>query len=139
MVLRALPGAVVAVLVFFGLLMMHGLETHGTAVSHQGQAWAAQVAAEMTGHGAASHAGPALEQGPGVEDATGTPQADSAGDLGVAMACAFILLLGVSLLVPRIRSVRGPRMTRTGVWPSWFVLRLAPRPPSLPGLCVSRT
>lgn len=129
-----LPGFLVAALLVFGLLAMHGIGLHGVAGGHGTSVRigsASPDASEHSAHppisGIASHQAP--DAGP-VHDA----------HLGMAMVCAFALLLLVSIQ-------RGWHLRTRSTWKTSPLVRtlsavvgsVRPRSPSLHALGISRT
>lgn len=130
-----LLGSLAAALVIVGLLLMHGLNLHGTpAAQHQGV-----VSAIPTGMNAADlrHGEPNASVG---SNAAACEACDHDGHHpGTAAACVLALFVTLVLLRrPAEKRLRGTWPTRAA--PAMSVIASSrPRTPSLHELCISRT
>lgn len=130
-------GVLLVAAVIVGLLAMHTLNLHGTAAAEAPASMS--MAASEPAH--ASHS-------PATAAASGDAQSErsvscagcSADDhSGMAMICVLALLLAMLLLIPPGVLRRGPGTVLRTPLAEVVLARLAPRPPSLHVLCISRT
>lgn len=137
--LRVLPGALIAVLVIFGLLAMHGIGLHGSAVCHGSEGPRTDTTSVVPGSDAATALG-VIAADASAPTTVGDEGPGDCGDLVMVMACVFVLLLLVPLLrPPRQVTTWVRRILRLGLAIRVAFVAPLPRAPSLHVLCISRT
>lgn len=137
--LRVLPGALIAVLVIFGLLAMHGIGLHGSAVCHGSEGPRTDATSVVPGSDATTALG-VIAADASAPTTVGDEGPGDCGDLVMVMVCVFVLLLLVPLLrPPRQVTTWARRILRLGLAIRVAFIAPLPRAPSLHVLCISRT
>jgi len=132
---RVLPSLLLTV-VAFGVLVMHGLGSHANPTGHTAIAWPAATSVVTIDEPVSADAATARGQASSLAQ----HDHDTPGHVGVAVACAFILLIALFILTaPQGRTVPLRNRPRWSVVQGALVAGAWRRPPSLHMLCVSRT